>query len=76
MNTKSPNFEGKNWFKFKLKHREAKKAILSERFGDPGRSVPYPGDSRIIRESWHMWETGNESATKRHFGSQEVEVLI
>ena len=60
MNKKKIKCWEKNGFTFKLKHRKAQKSIIfiweiwwpvRER----GRSVPYPGDSRTIRERWHNY---------------------
>ena len=46
----------KNGINSKLKHRKAHNSILSGGFGYPVREIDGNGrDSRIIRESWHVW---------------------
>ena len=72
MNKKSSNFEGGgNGLNFNLMQRKAKKAIYFSReiWWPVWEIMDNPGELAYM-------ETGNESATKRHFGSQEVQVLI
>ena len=46
----------KNGINSKLKHRKAHNSILSGGFGYAVREIDGNGrDSRIIRESWHVW---------------------
>ena len=67
-----PNFEsktirilGEKGINSKVKHRKAQNAIWWPAVRETGRLLSYPGDSRIIRESWHVWNSwtaapGNE----------------
>ena len=54
-------FLRKKWAKSQTKAQKSLRDAFIRQIWWPaqerGRSVPYPGDSKIIQESWHVWLT-------------------